>query len=216
MTTRRRVATMLLGAFAFGVVAGVIAGGGGTGTGAEVRNAIANLSTPWLLVGFVAGTGFSRLRTGALAGLVATMVALTGFYLVKALVHGNDLGFVGDLRFELSANRGYLQGGIVTGLAFGVLGAWWQKRRTWRASVLAGALLMAEPLVLVLIGLVGPGGVLDADGATPTVFRIIPGWELTADTPTVSIAVYVAEFVLGLAIVLWAVLRPRRSLATSA
>jgi len=175
---------------------------------AEIRTAVGNLSTPWLLVPFVAGTGFSRLRSGALAGLLASMAALVGFYLVNALMHDLGHGLLGDLRVELSANRGYLQGGLVTGPLFGALGAWWRQRRTLRASVLAGALLMAEPLILVLLGALGPGGVLPSGDATPTVVRIVPGWGLSADSSTVSIAVYAGEFVLGLAVLLWAARRP--------
>jgi hypothetical protein len=104
-----RVALMLLGAFAFGALAAWIKGSGGAGPEAEIRTAIGNLSTPWILVGFVAGIVFTRPRSGALAGLVATMVALTGFYLVSSLLHDAGQGIVGDLRLELSANRGYLR-----------------------------------------------------------------------------------------------------------
>ncbi len=126
MTIRRRVSYLLLAAFAFGVLAAVIKGPGGAHSAAEIRSAVGNLSAPWLLVGFVAGTAVSRLRSGALAGLAATMVALTGFYAVNALMHGSGLAF------ELSANRGYLQGGVITGIVFGALGAWWRQRRTLR------------------------------------------------------------------------------------
>jgi hypothetical protein len=65
------------------------------------------------LVPFVAGSGFSRLRSGALAGLLASMAALVGFYLLNSLMHDLGHGFFADLRVELSANRGDLQGGLV-------------------------------------------------------------------------------------------------------
>jgi hypothetical protein len=128
---------------------------------------------------------------------------------VSSLLHDAGQGIVGDLRLELSANRGYLQGGVITGLAFGALGAWWRPRRTLRASFLASALLMAEPVVLILLSALGPGGALDPDGVTPTLVRIVPGWGLSGDSSTVAITVYATEFALGLAVLL-AALRPRR------
>lgn len=216
MSTRLRLARLLVAAFVFGGLAAWAKGPGGVHAISEVRSSLGNLSTPWLLVAFVAGTGFSRLRSAALAGLVATTVALISFYLLISLVQ--DLGahgFVGDLRLEISANRGYIQGGIVTGPLFGALGAWWRQSRTLHASALAGALLMAEPVVLLLLDAFGPGGVLPSGGALPAVVRIVPGWGLSADSSTISIAVYAGEFILGLAVLLLVALRPPRPLRAS-
>ena len=207
------MAIVLLIAFVFGVVAAWAKGPGAVSAVSEVRNSFGNLSTPWLLVAFVAGSGFSRLRTAALAGLLATMAALVGFYLLSSIVQ--DLGghgFFADLRLELSANRGYLEGGLITGPLFGALGSWWRRTRTLPASILAGVLLMAEPLALLLLGAFGPGGVLPAG---PMVVRLVPGWGLSNDASTVSIAVYAAEFALGLAVVLFAARRTPRSLRAS-
>ena len=61
MSSRRHVAYLLVAAFAFGVLAAWVKGPGGAGDVSEIRSAIGNLSAPWLLVAFVAGTGFSRL-----------------------------------------------------------------------------------------------------------------------------------------------------------
>src|SRR6266511_1781358 len=118
----------------------------------------------------------SGLASGALLGLLATMIALTGFYFVGTLLQ--DLGghgFFRDLQLELSANKGYLEGGLVTGPLFGALGVWWRRTRTLRASVVAGALLMAEPLVLLAVGAYG-GGVLPRTHGLPEFVRIVPGW----------------------------------------
>jgi Family of unknown function (DUF6518) len=213
MSSRLRVALVLVAVFAFGLLAAWAKGQDTDGMTAssQLRGALGNLSTPWLLVAFIAGTQSSRPRPAALLGLLATMVALGGFYLLSALVV--DLGghgFLNDLSRELSANRGYFQGGIVTGPLFGALGAWWRQSRSLHASLLAGALMMAEPLVLVLLGTVFPGGVLPSGGALPTVVRMVPGWGLSADRPAISIAIYAAEFSLGLAVVLLAVLRSPR------
>jgi hypothetical protein len=76
--------------------------------------------------------------------------------------------------------------------------------------VLAGALLMAEPLVLIVIGLLFPDGMSSSGGGLPLVVRIVPGWGLTASrTSGVWIAVYTVEFALGLGLLVYGVIRTR-------
>jgi hypothetical protein len=211
MPSRRLLVRVLAAAFLFGLVAAWAKGQGGADRLAELRSDLGNLSTPWLLVAFLAGTTCARLRAGALLGLLATAAALASFYLWNSIVQ--DLGansFYGDLRLELSANRGYLEGGLLTGPLFGALGAWWRHTRTLRASVVAGVLLMAEPLVLLVLGTVVPG--YAAPEGLPQVLRLVPGWGLGSETRTISLAVYTAEFIVGLCVVLLASLRPRQSL----
>lgn len=84
--------------------------------------------------------------------------------------------------------------------------------RTLPASILVGVLLMGEPLVLLLLGAFGPGGVLPA--GMPRVVRLVPGWGLSGAN-AVSMAVYAAEFALGLGLVLLAARRAPRSLRAS-
>jgi uncharacterized protein DUF6518 len=213
MSPRVRVALVLVGAFVFGWLAAWAKGQDtdGLSTISQVRGAFGNLSAPWLLVGFVAGTQTSRLRNGALLGLAATLAGLAGFYLMTSLVV--DLGgrnYLDNLAQELAANRAYFEGAVIAGPLFGLLGAWWRQNRTVRASVLAGALLMAEPLVLILIGLLFPNGMSSSGGGLPLVVRIVPGWGLTASrTSGVWMAVYAVEFLAGLSLLLYAVIRVR-------
>jgi hypothetical protein len=135
-------------------------------------------------------------------GLLATMSALLGFYgLTAVVVDLGGHGFVDNLRLELAANLGYLQAGLVIGPAFGALGGWWRRTRSIRASIVVGVLLMAEPLVLAAMGAVNSGGVVTG-GRLPLVIRLVPGWGLSASAGTIRIAVYVAEFLVGLACVL--------------
>jgi hypothetical protein len=211
LSSPARIGLVLVAGLAFGVVAAVIKGGGGGEGIPELRSALGNLSTPWLLVAFVAGTAASSLRSGALYGVAATAAALTGFYLVNTLVHDLDQGYVRDLRVVLSSNRGYLEGGVVTGPLFGVLGAWWQQRRKPRASIVAGVLLIAEPVALVLLGAFGPDDVFSANSGLPAVIRLLPGWGLLTDTDTIRLAVYAGEFIFGLALVFLAVVRSARA-----
>ena len=122
-----RLVAVLLGAFAFGVLAAWAKGQNiGVETyGSQLRGVVGNLSTPWLLVAFFAGMQWTRLRDGAVVGLAATLFALAGFYLLSTLVENlGGHGFLGDLRLELSGNRAYFEGGVITGPIFGALGAW--------------------------------------------------------------------------------------------
>ena len=206
-----RIARVLVAGFAVGLLAALIKGDGGGEGIPELRNVLGNLSTPWLLVAFVAGTTASRLRWGALYGAAATAAALSGFYLLSTLVQDlGDHGFAGDFGLMLSANRGYLEAGIITGPLFGSLGAWWHQSRMLHASIVAGALLMAEPLVLILLSAFGPDHVFPSSSALPAVIRLLPGWGLSTDSGTIRIAVYTGEFILGLGVVLLAVVRSPR------
>jgi hypothetical protein len=211
MPSGRGLGALLAAALVFGVVAALVEGPGGVGEVHEVRSALGNLSTPWLLVGFLAGTRCSTMLSGALVGLAATMAALTGFYLVNALAYDQGAGSTyADLRLVFSANRGYLEGGLVTGLLFGLLGAWWSRRRGLGVSVVVGALLVAEPLVLVALGVVGPDAVASGESGLPLFVRLVPGWGLTTDRGDVALGIYAAELVLGLVILLLAVRRSAR------
>ena len=211
MPSGRGLGALLAAAVVFGVVAALVEGPGGVGEVHEVRSALGNLSTPWLLVGFLAGTRCSTMLSGALVGLAATMAALTGFYVVNALAYEQGAGSTyADLRLVFSANRGYLEGGLVTGLLFGLLGAWWSRRRGLGVSVVVGALLVAEPLVLVALGVVGPDAVASGESGLPLFVRLVPGWGLTTDRGDVALGIYAAELVLGLVILLLAVRRSAR------
>jgi hypothetical protein len=202
MRSTTRVGLTLAGALAFGLFAAWAKDQGAHDVRGltEVRAYVGNLSTPWLLVAFAAGTQAGRLGSGALLGLAATMTALAGFYLFSTVVV--DLGghgFAGDLRLELSANRGYFEGGLLSGPVFGALGAWWQQRRSYRASAVAGVLLMAEPLVLLALARAFPGGA-STDNGLPMLTRLIPGWGLPLSSGATALAVYGAEFAVGLAL----------------
>jgi len=209
--SRATLAKIAGAAFAFGVLAALAKGQNTDGiqTVSRVRSDLGNLSTPWLLVPFVAGTYCARRRSAALVGLFATVSALAGFYLLTTFVV--DLGHngaIGDLRLEFTANRGYFEGGLVTGPLFGALGCWWRQTRTLPASILAGVLLMAEPLVLLMSGAIGPHHVVAANGL-PLIPRMVWGWGLSASSDTITLSVYAVEFAIGLCVVLLVATRRR-------
>ena len=198
-----RIAVVLLAAFAFGLLAAWAKGQNTDGIAevSQARNALGNLSTPWLLVAFFAGMQCPTPWRGAFVGLVATLFALGGFYLLSTLVENlGGHGFIGDLRLELTGNRAYFEGGVITGPIFGALGAWWRRRPTARTSLLAGGLLIAEPLVMVALGPIHHR-VLSSGTGLPLIARIIPGWGLTSSSGAAAWAVYATELALGVAVV---------------
>ena len=189
-------------AVAFGMLAAWVKGqdtDGRTGL-APLRSVLGNLSAAWLVLPFWAGTGRGRL-TAAVVGLAATVVALLAFYGFTGLVIDLDgKGFPADVPLWVRANRAYVQAGLCTGPLFGLLGGWWSVRRRPPWPVLLGALLMAEPLVLLGLGLLRPlvHGLARAGIGLPVAVRLLPGWGLTRDDPVQTLAVYAAEAGLGL------------------
>src|SRR5437763_5756680 len=98
MSSRLRVVRILVGALAFGLLAAWAKGPNTDGVSAisQVRADLGNVSTPWLLVPFLAGTRSRKAGPGALLGLAASMSALFGFYLLTSLLV--DLGNHGIVR----------------------------------------------------------------------------------------------------------------------
>ena len=140
------IARFLVGAVAFGVAVAVIKG---QDTG--VRDALGNLSAPWVVVPFVAGAGFRSVWRGAVVGLAVTLAALLGFYVAEAAVL--DLGphpWYVDLKLTVTWNV-YATWGIPTGLLYGALGALWSSRRSAVAAAAVGLAFVAEPLIVLLL-----------------------------------------------------------------
>jgi hypothetical protein len=202
----RRLALLLAGAFGFGVVCALIKGqsGDGLSLASQIRGEIGNLSTPWVLVAWFAGRRTRAIGGGALLGLVATLVALVGFYVVSGLVEpmGGSMP-IADISSWLSANRVYFEAGVISGPVFGAFGAWSARRRSPSATLVAGLLLVGEPLVLLATGAIFPNGVLSPLTGLPLVVRIVPAFGLSG-VGAASVAVHVAEVVVGLALIAFA------------
>jgi Family of unknown function (DUF6518) len=208
MSHRTRIALVLAGAFAFGVVAAWLKEPDTDGISAlsQVRTDVGNLSTPWLLVAFVAGSAASRPWKGAILGLAGTMAALLGFYLLTSIfINVGGLDFPRNIPRELAVNRVYLEGGLISGIVFGALGAWWSRRRSVQASILVGAALMCEPLVLATIGQLSNG----ASESLPLLVRVVPSFGISGDRPAIQLGVYAAEFLVGLTVLIVGISRSR-------
>lgn len=192
LSSRSRVILVLLAAVAFGVLAAWAKGqnSDGVATISQIRSDVGNLSTPWLLVAFIAGIETTRPRWGAILGLTATLLALLGFYAFTSLVvDAGGHGLAGNFGRELFANRIFLASGVFSGPLFGALGSWWRNKPSLRAGILVGALMIGEPLVLAGIGVVIPATVVGRNA--------------------ISLAVYGAELALGVVVLVVAATRPR-------
>jgi Family of unknown function (DUF6518) len=156
LTSTRRLAGALAGAFLFGLLMAWV-----KGNDAGLRDAIGNMSAPWLLLPFLVGAfGVARTLPGAaLAGLAATVTAIAGFYLADSVVL--DLGphpWLTDLALTMRAGVFWAERAIVSGPVFGALGFWWQRRRSLLAAGVVAALFVLEPFAWWLYGSVYLGG----------------------------------------------------------
>ena len=159
----RRVRTLgplLLGALLFGVLVAVI-----KGQDVGVRDALGNVSAPWVVVPFLAGMRADRIWRGAVLGIATTLASLIGFYVAEAAIL--DLGphpWYIDLKLTVGTVNIYEKWGLVSGSLYGALGALWASRRLIVAPIALGLAFVAEPLIVLLVvraGLWGGGGLLD-------------------------------------------------------
>lgn len=148
-----------------GLVIGLVKGNGSDAAGIA-RGAIGNLSAPWLLVPVFAAWRQRSWARGAAVGLLATLVALAGFYAGMTYYVHDHLGLVREHLgawsstlqawwFVVRANRIWFAAGVVSGPVMGAGAAALGQRLPagWR-WVVAGLLLAAElPVVGLVAGL---------------------------------------------------------------
>ena len=156
MTSTRRLAAALACAFLFGLLVAWV-----KGNDAGLRDAIGNMSAPWLLLPFLAGAfaGVRSLPRAALAGLAATLAALAGFYLAESVVL--DLGphpWLTDLALTMRGGVIWSERAILSGPVFGALGFWWQRTHSLLAAGVVAAFFVLEPFAWWLYGSVYLGG----------------------------------------------------------
>lgn len=204
MSARLRLALIVLAAAPLGAAMawGSDQAGASRDLVSSLRNTIGSLSTPWLLIPFVAGAMCRRTLAGALIGLATTTSALTGWYLYAGIAEDvGGHGFIGDLRLEFLANCVYFAAGLLSGPLFGAAGAWWRRTRTAPSGLVAGALLIGEPLVMGTLTLLHHLGVLSADTRLPG-FLSLAAHTWIADW--LAGGVLAGEFLLGVLVALLA------------
>lgn len=148
MLPPRRAATALLLAATFGAVVGLF-----KGVDPGWRADVGNLSAPWLLVAFLPALRCRTTMRGALTGLVSTLVALTAFYAVLAVLLAGHLGgggYASEYLVEAEANRIYFLAGMVTGPLLGAAGAWIGRHHRAATWMVVGGLLSGEILAVAL------------------------------------------------------------------
>lgn len=145
----RRVFVVVLAAALFGLTMAIIKG---QGTG--VRDALGNVSAPWLLLAFVAGStaGRRRLVSAAAAGTAASIAALFAFYATESrLLALGAHSWLVDFGLAVTAGRIYMATALVSGPIFGVLGGVWSRRRSPLVGLVVGATFVLEPLAVWLV-----------------------------------------------------------------
>jgi uncharacterized protein DUF6518 len=111
------------------------------------------LSTPWLLVPFLAGYTQRDPKRAALLGLVCTFSALVGYGVMTLSpvenAHMSGQAVAGFIRSQSHV----IMGGIVTGPLFGWFGHRWRTDRAWLGALATAAAFCLEPLARILYGL---------------------------------------------------------------
>jgi uncharacterized protein DUF6518 len=125
--------------------------------------AVSLMSAPWLLLPFVAGMCTPR-QPGALRGagigLLATYLALLGYFVMtNSPVEGASLAHF-DLTLFIAGQAHLLLGGLLTGPLFGYLGYRWRVDRTWWCALAVALAAIGEPLARLATNQLDPSSVV--------------------------------------------------------
>jgi hypothetical protein len=112
------------------------------------------LSAPWLVLPFVFGCSQLRARRAAMLGLVVTLSALLGYFLmIMGPFEGGHASLsLREIRGLLVSNKLNIAGGFVTGPLYGLLGQRWRTRRSWTSAIFVAGALCLEPLAQTAAG----------------------------------------------------------------
>lgn len=150
--------------FIVAVVVGLVFGGGDQYLGSLNTPglwtiSVSLLSAPWLVLPFAFGCSQERLKRAAVVGLVVTMSALAGYFLmIMSPFEGGRSSFNGtEIHGLVLSNTRNIVGGLVTGPLYGFLGQRWRSRRAWVSAVLVAGALCLEPFAEAAVGHSFPG-----------------------------------------------------------
>lgn len=117
------------------------------------------LSAPWVVLPFAFGCSQLRSSRAAAVGLVVTLCALAGYFLmIMGPFEGGHWSFgLAEVRGLLVSNTLNIVGGLVTGPLYGWLGQRWRTRRAWTSAVLVAGALCLEPFAQAAAGNHYPG-----------------------------------------------------------
>jgi hypothetical protein len=117
------------------------------------------LSAPWLVLPFAFGCTQARAKRAAVVGLVVTLAALSGYFLMimGPFEGGHSSFFLREIRGLLLSNMANIVGGLVTGPFYGWLGQRWRTTRAWISAALVAGALCLEPFAVTAAGRGGGG-----------------------------------------------------------
>ena len=114
----------------------------------------AQVSAPWLIVAFLAGTTQDSPRRAMIIGVVVIEAALLGYFAMTYSpleIHPWTFDRFVDGMIAITTrggyNGGFIVSGLLTGSAFGLLGQRWRVRRWWVSAAFVAGVLCFEPLV---------------------------------------------------------------------
>lgn len=119
-----------------------------TGFAFTFRSDVGNWSSLWLVMPLVMGYQFRRPLSGAVAGLVATMAALVGFYVVNAILFPEPGGLIETVSTFSHIMARWALFGAASGPLFGALGT--RLRSVTDLAFVSGLVMVLEPAVLEL------------------------------------------------------------------
>jgi hypothetical protein len=109
------------------------------------------MSAPWLALPFLAGWRTPDRRRPVLLGLVVTLAALCGYFILTLSpfegVSASQIHIAGFVRSQLHV----IVPGVVTGPLFGWLGNLWRTSRSWLSAAVVVVAFCGEPLVRWLV-----------------------------------------------------------------
>ena len=114
--------------------------------------AAAQVSAPWVILPFLAGTTQDEPRRAMILGLIVTEAALLGYFAMTYSpleIHPWTLDrFLHGLVAIASTgyNPAFIVGGLVTGPVFGLFGQRWRVDRSWIGPALVAGVLCLEPI----------------------------------------------------------------------
>ena len=148
MTWRQRALDVLivgLAGFGVGVLDSLI-----KGQGNGLLGALSETVVPWFLLAFLAGAVAKdrRYSFGAVAGIVATMMALAGFYFVNSLIFSYwSTTVLSGFQEQLLSGKVYFALGILSGALCGAFGAWWKQHLSMGPVIALGVAFVLEAMV---------------------------------------------------------------------
>lgn len=124
----------------------------GSLAGHPSATAVSLLSAPWLVVAFLAGWTQPTPKQSIVVGVLATLAALGGYWLMTlSPLEGAQLSLRG-IRGLLISQSVLVVGAFVTGPVFGWLGNRWRTERWTFGALVVAAAVCLEPLAHAAIG----------------------------------------------------------------